>query len=169
MIWCCVIGSQEIPIGLVTNASLNTSEETETSGYFGGSTPEDVTGIPVDGNGDPIGDGYVNLGGELYELCANSSSCVDELNLTADFCLVRGCTTPRSTPIEPQQYLRCEDGSKHIRLKYVDDTGTPITLYDAPDAKINSKNRTFPGGADTEASFDVTFEIKNATYDNCFH
>lgn len=175
MVWCCVIGTTEYPIGLVTAASINTSEEDgENSGYFGGSCSLDqdtvinidpVSGLPDDSTR------YLGDDGRYYDLCGGAGSCTEEVSLTADFCLALKsgeCAGTTANPKQVQMDLRC-GALCNLRLKYVNEMGQPITIYEATDAKITSKNRTLAGGTET-ASFDLTFEIDGVgTYQNCFH
>lgn len=181
MVWCCVTGAtpgdttgttgNEKPIGLVRDSSLNTSEtDGDASSYMGGSYSDNQTPINFDANGIPDDNSrYLGDDGNYYDLCGGSSStCDDEITLNADFCLaLKDGTCNGGQTDDAQTDLICQQ-VKHLRLKYINEFGQSIPVYDAPDATINSKNRALSGGSN--ATFDVSITVEGGgRYLNCFH
>lgn len=175
-VWSCVNATTgaETPIGLVTGATLNSSEGDATNtGYLAGTPSEDQTAIVLvdDGNGNQVlpDESRFSLDGVVYDLCNSSSaSCTDELVISADFCLVQDCEDSTSDNAAGQQKFAC-GGSYHIRLNRINNNNTLTNMYDAPAARLTSKNRTIAGGTSTDHTVEMTFTIEESTYDNCFH
>lgn len=181
MVWCCVTGATpgdttgttgtERPIGLVTGASINTSEEDgETNGYMGGCVSNNQTAINFDANGFPDDTSrYLGDDGVYYDLCGGSGNCTDEVSIDGDFCLALkdgDCNNGNTT--DAQADLICQ-ALKHLRLKYINEFGQSVPIYDAPEAKVTSKNRTLSGGTEN-ATFSTTIEVEGGgNYLNCFH
>lgn len=181
MVWCCVTGATpgdttgttgtERPIGLITTSSINTSEsDGDSTGYMGGNVSDDQTAINFDANGFPDDTSrYLGDDGQYYDLCGSSGGCNDEISFTADFCLaLKDGSCNNGNTNDAQVELVCQS-IKHLRLKYINEFGQAIPIYDAPDTEINSKNRTFPGGTEN-ATFDISATVEGGgRYLNCFH
>jgi len=176
LIWACITDSGQIqPIGCVTAATLNSSEqEGENSAKFGGQLSDDQEtplrttvrdGVTVLADGES----RFELDGNFYDGCsATSSGCQDELNITVDYCFERDCEANTDGDANSQQKLAC--GSvQQIGLFRLNNTGSLTELWRGIDSKINSKNRTFATGQNTDHSFDLNITATETRYSACFH
>lgn len=176
--WACLnpITQERQLIGLVTGGTINSSEQDgDSSGTFGGTLSEDQTPINLV-NGLLPDETRFELDGTIYDMCStSSSSCEDEINLTANFCLVNNCDDPDNDPdgnctssAANQAKFQCGQ-TLTLQLYRVTNAGVMVLLYEAREAKITSKNRNLQGGTSTEHTFDVSMTSSDVTYSNGFH
>lgn len=189
LLWACIRqGGIPTPIGRLTGGTINSTENTDSTGYFAGTCSSDQAvelafRPDPDNPGEEIlvdltrfaisqddGTGVTQANQSniiLYDACTSESTCTDEVNLTGDYCFMpAGTSDSECDPV--RQALLC-GGSCHLALYQLNPNGSLTQLYDGENARATSKNRTLAAGNDDANNFSITYEVSNPKYLNCFH
>ena len=163
---CCLDDTnRELPIGLVTDATLNSTEDTGATGSYlaGQVVPEQY----LDDNITPdpafvpdIDEMFQGDDGVWYALCsASAASCTHEMTLTGDYCFAKSGTTLLD---EAARKLMCR-ATVTMVIKRHDKENNIIERLFIGEGRVTTKNRNFPGGQETNSNWSATIAMDSST------
>ncbi|OED38481.1 hypothetical protein AB833_19475 [Chromatiales bacterium (ex Bugula neritina AB1)] len=161
----------QTPIGLITQATLNTTKEDSEGSYMAGTLAADQSAPLIAGDGRWAFPGQENTGPYYANACNSSTACTHTLDFTYDYCLPN-CTPDNIDQVQQvaQQKLAC-DTLVDLCMYRLTANNQLIQLLDATDVEVGDKNRTFPGGVTDNATATTSLTLKGANTEflNCFH
>ena len=165
---CCVVNGVERPIGLLTSATLNSTENTDAAGsYMGGNEVEEQDDAGFVPDTDQM---FIGEDERWYSLCsASQSACTHEMTINGDYCYFRPDPDGPIADDAAQKFI-CQS-SVTLRIKRHDrTTGRMDTIFNG-EGRTTTKNRNLPGGQDDNQNWSATIEVDPATVEflNGFH